>query len=47
MQTPSQIFASFERREIDRDEMHALVAVYARELIREMEEDHLRPFAKS
>lgn len=41
--TPSQIFASFERGEIERDEVHALMALHARELIQEMEEDHLNP----
>ncbi|MES2438381.1 MAG: hypothetical protein V4584_04920 [Verrucomicrobiota bacterium] len=41
--TPSQIFASFERGEIERDEMHALMALHARELIKEMEEDHQNP----
>ncbi len=43
--TPSQIFASFERGEIDRDEVHALMALHARELIEEMEEDHQNPAA--
>lgn len=41
--TPLQIFASFERGEIDRDEVHALMALHARELIQEMEEDHQNP----
>ncbi len=45
MQTPSQIFASFERGEIDRDELHGLLAFHARELIQEMEEDRLNPAA--
>jgi hypothetical protein len=43
--TPRQIFASFERGEIDREEMHALMALHARELIQEMEEDHQNPAA--
>ncbi|MEX1114019.1 MAG: hypothetical protein WEB53_02140 [Akkermansiaceae bacterium] len=43
--TPTQIFASFERGEIDRDEVHALMALHARELIQEMEEDHQNPAA--
>jgi hypothetical protein len=43
--TPLQIFASFERGEIDRDEVHALMALHARELIQEMEEDHQNPAA--
>ena len=43
--TPSQIFASYERGEIDRDEMHALLALHARELIVEMEEDFQNPAA--
>jgi hypothetical protein len=43
--TPSQIFASYERGEIERDEMHALMALHARELIAEMEEDYQNPAA--
>ncbi len=43
--TPSQIFASFERGEMEREEMHALMAVHARELIEEMEEDYQNPAA--
>lgn len=43
--TPSQIFASFERGEIERDEVHALMALHARELIQEMEEDRQNPAA--
>ena len=41
--TPSQIFASFERGEIGRDEMHAMMALHARELIKEIEEDRQNP----
>ena len=43
--TPRQIFASFERGEMDRDEMHALMALHARGLIEEMEEDYRNPAA--
>lgn len=43
--SPRQIFASFERGEIDRDEMHALMASHARELIEEMEQDYQNPAA--
>ncbi len=42
---PPQIFASFERGEIEREEMHALMALHARELISEMEEDYQNPAA--
>jgi hypothetical protein len=41
--TPHQIFVKFERGEIDRDEVHSLMALHARELIGEMEEDHRNP----
>lgn len=43
--TPRQIFASFERGEIERAELHALMALHARELIEEMEEDQMNPAA--
>jgi hypothetical protein len=43
--TPNQLFAQFERGEIEREELHALLAVHARELIQEMEEDHQNPAA--
>ena len=43
--TPRQIFASFERGEMDRDAMHALMAQHARGLIEEMEEDYQNPAA--
>lgn len=43
--TPSQIAARFERGEIERDEFQALMALHARELIVEMEEDHQNPAA--
>lgn len=42
---PKQLFAQFERGEIEREELHALLAVHARELIKEMEEDHRNPAA--
>jgi hypothetical protein len=43
--TPHQIFSSFERGEIERDEVHALMALHARELIQEMQEDDQNPAA--
>jgi hypothetical protein len=43
--TPSQIVARFERGEIERDEFQALMALHARELIGEMEEDYQNPAA--
>ncbi|MBX3739661.1 MAG: hypothetical protein KF712_01615 [Akkermansiaceae bacterium] len=43
--TPSEIFAQYERGEIEREELHALMALNARELIAEMEEDRLNPAA--
>jgi hypothetical protein len=43
--TPRQLFARFERGEIERDELQAMMAVHARDLIREMEEDHQNPAA--
>jgi hypothetical protein len=43
--TPREIFASFERGELEREEMHALMALHARELILEMEEDYQNPAA--
>lgn len=43
--TPNQLFAQFERGEIEREELHALLAMHARELIKEMEEDHQNPAA--
>ena len=41
--SPREIFASFERGEIERAELQALMALHARELIREMEEDYQNP----
>lgn len=43
--TPNQLFARFERGEIEREELQALMAVHARELIGEMEEDYRNPAA--
>jgi hypothetical protein len=43
--TPAEIFARFECGEIERDELHALLALHARELIAEMEEDYQNPAA--
>ncbi|MFT4175109.1 MAG: hypothetical protein QM627_00500 [Luteolibacter sp.] len=43
--TPDELFASFERGEIEREELQAMMSLHARELIREMEEDHLNPVA--
>lgn len=42
---PNQLFALYERGEIEREELHALMAVHARELISEMEEDYQNPAA--
>jgi hypothetical protein len=41
--SPREIFASFERGEIERSELQALMALHARELIQEMEEDYQNP----
>jgi hypothetical protein len=41
--TPKQLFAQYDRGEIERPELHAMLAVHARELIREMEDDHQNP----
>jgi hypothetical protein len=43
--TPKQLFALFERGEIERDELQALMALHAKELIAEMEEDYQNPAA--
>lgn len=43
--TPSQLFELFERGEIEREELQALMALHARELIQEMEEDYQHPAA--
>lgn len=42
---PAEIFTRFERGEIQREELHSLLALHARELIEEMEEDHRNPAA--
>lgn len=42
---PPELFARFERGEIDRDELHRLMATHAREIIEEMEEDYRNPVA--
>jgi hypothetical protein len=41
--TPSQLFTLFERGEIEREELQALMDLHARELIQEMEEDYQNP----
>jgi hypothetical protein len=43
--TPNQLIALFERGEIEREELQALMAVHARELIAEMEQDYQNPAA--
>ncbi len=43
--TPPQLFRRFERGEIDREELHAALAVHARGLIAEMVEVHRNPKA--
>jgi hypothetical protein len=43
--SPIQLFAQFERGEIELGELHALLALHARELIAEMEEDYQHPAA--
>ena len=43
--TPNEIFARLERGEIEREEMQAMMAIHARELIKEIEEDHQNPAA--
>ncbi|MBK1880953.1 hypothetical protein JIN85_00920 [Luteolibacter pohnpeiensis] len=43
--TPNQLFSRFERGEIERDELQAMMAIHARELIGEMEEDYRNPAA--
>lgn len=43
--SPNELFARFERGEIEREELHAMMAVHARELIAEMEEDWQNPVA--
>lgn len=43
--TPKQLFAMYERGEVERDVLQALMAAHARELIVEMEEDYQNPAA--
>jgi len=43
--TPNQLIALFERGAIEREELQALMAVHARELIAEMEQDYQNPAA--
>ncbi|MGJ8634046.1 MAG: hypothetical protein ACSHX7_09000 [Luteolibacter sp.] len=43
--TPKELSTAFERGEIDRTEFQTLMAIHARELIAEIEEDHQNPFA--
>ncbi len=43
--TPSELFARFERGEMEREELHSMLALHARELIAEMEEDYQNPAA--
>lgn len=45
VETPSQLATRFERGEIDRAEFQRLMAVHAREIIAEIEQDHLNPLA--
>lgn len=45
IQSPREILASFERGEIEREEMQAMMSFHARELIAEMEEDYQNPAA--
>lgn len=45
LETPRQLAARFERGEIDRTEFQSLMAIHARELIAEIEEDHQNPLA--
>jgi len=42
---PHEIFASFEKGEIKREELQSLMALHARGLIHEMEEDYQNPAA--
>lgn len=45
LETPRQLVARFERGEMDRTEFQTLMAIHARELIEEIEEEHQNPFA--
>lgn len=43
--TPRELVASFERGEIDRTEFQTMMAIHAREIIVEIDEDHQNPLA--
>lgn len=43
--TPDQLFLQFEKGEIGREQLHALMAVHARECLAEIEQDHRDPVA--
>jgi hypothetical protein len=43
--SPDRLFAQFEKGEIERDELQAMMAIHARSLIAEMEEERLNPAA--
>jgi len=45
LETPRQLALKFERGEIDRMEFQAMMAIHARELIVEIEEEHANPLA--
>ena len=45
LETPGQLANRFERGEIDRMEFQTLMAIHARELITEIEEDYQNPLA--
>lgn len=42
--SPKTLCEQFERGEIEREELHAMMELHARALIAEMEEDRLNPF---
>lgn len=45
LETPGQLATRFERGEIDRMEFQTLMAIHAREIITEIEEDYQNPIA--
>lgn len=45
LETPRQLSARFERGELDRTQFQTLMAVHARELIAEIEDEHQNPLA--
>ncbi|MEP2774401.1 MAG: hypothetical protein ABJM75_04695 [Luteolibacter sp.] len=45
LETPGQLATRYERGEIDRTEFQTLMAIHARELITEIEEDYQNPIA--